>query len=61
MEITVTVRTTRYNAQELQIHIGLGCLVLGGENPNEYVIVTDETKAKLIRGMLAHLGIEEMD
>jgi hypothetical protein len=60
----IVVKTERYTAQELQHHINgtnLLCVVMPGDQPNEYAVVVDnEGVAMLVRGMLKHLGAEEV-
>ena len=59
----IIVKTNKYTAQSLQQALnpngGIFCVVLGGDHPGEYVIVTqDALQARLITGMLDHLGLD---
>jgi hypothetical protein len=59
----IIANTERYSAQQLQTMLNPNpqqtmCVVLGGDKPNEYVIVVDnDFIARLIKGALDHYGI----
>lgn len=63
----IIAKTERYSAQQLMAALNPTsgqslCVVLGGDQPGEYIIVVDtDHKARLVRGMLDHIGVAHND